>query len=81
MMNKLVETLINTKLKGDKTLQALEFDYVMQDGEYKMIMIDLASTIYDYELRPEKMMKYLEQLFFCEWYDSTTIHVYPKEVK
>ena len=73
-MKTLVKALQVAQTKGDRTYSGVEYK---QENDKLVIYLDY--TIYDYELQPQKLINYLSDNYWYEWYDSTTIHVYSKK--
>lgn len=73
-MKTLVKTLRVAQTKGDKVYSGVEYK---QENDKLVIYLDY--TIYDYELQPQKLINYLSDNYWYEWYDSTTIYVYSKK--
>ena len=73
-MKTLVKALQVTQAKGDRAYGGVEYKQ-----ENNKLVIYLDYTIYDYELQPQKLINYLNDNYWYEWYDSTTIHVYSKK--
>lgn len=73
-MKTLVKALQVAQAKGDRAYSGVDYK---QENDKLVIYLDY--TIYDYKLQPQKLINYLSDNYWYEWYDSTTIHVYSKK--